>query len=165
MKKIALALALLLALPLLPKALRAEDTPAAAPAPAVVPAPAGAPAEEKKTDLELRMDKIGKAFRKLRKQVADPTQNESSLDLLKTMQDAAKEAVTFTPEKAADLHADQRAKFTDDFKAGIQDLQGRFAKLQAALEAGKNDDAQAIVKDLVDFEKKEHKEFKKDKPQ
>jgi soluble cytochrome b562 len=165
MKKIALALALLLALPLLPKALRAEDTPAAAPAPAVVPAPAGAPAEEKKTDLELRMDKVGKAFRKLRKQVADPAQNASSLELLKAMQDAAKEAVTFTPAKAADLPEDQRAKFTEDFKAGIQELQDRFAKLQAALEAGKNDDAQAIVKDLSDFEKKEHKEFKKDKPQ
>jgi soluble cytochrome b562 len=162
MKKIALYLALPLALPLLPKALRADDTPPAAPAPAVAPA---APAEEKKTDLEMRMDKVGKAFRKLRKQVADPTQNASSLDLLKTMQEAAKEAAAFTPEKAADLPEDQRAKFTEDFKAGLQDLQDRFAKLQAALEAGKNDDAQAIVKDLVDFEKKEHKEFKKDKPQ
>jgi soluble cytochrome b562 len=162
MKKFVLALALPVALPLLPAALRADETPPPAAAPA---AQAGAPSEEKKTDLEVRMDKIGKAFRKLRKQVADPAQNASSLDLVKTMQDAAKEAPTFTPEKAADLPEDQRAKFTDDFKAGIQDLQDRLAKLQAALEAGKNDDAQALVKDLVDFEKKEHKEFKKDKPQ
>jgi soluble cytochrome b562 len=149
----------LVAFSILTPILSAEDTPAA---PAAAAAPA-APDSEKKTDLEMRMDRIGKAFRKLRKQVADPAQNASSLELLATMQAAAKEAIDYTPEKAQDIPADQRAKFEDDFKAGIKDLQDRLAKLQDALAAGKNDDAVKMVAEIADFEKKEHKEFRKPK--
>ncbi len=155
------ALAVLTAIPVLSPALFAADVPAAPPQ---ATAPAAAPAaheDEKKTDLEMRMDRIGKAFRQLRKQVADPAQNASSLELLSKMQAAAKEAVEFTPKKAEDIPADQRAKFEEDFKSGISNLQNLFAKLQGALTAGKNDDAVKIVGDIGDFEKKEHKEFRR----
>jgi soluble cytochrome b562 len=163
--KIRSTLALLPALLVLsPVISAAADTPAAPPPPTTAPAvPAAAPDTEKKTELEMRMDRIGKAFRKLKKQVADPAQNASSLDLLTKMEDAAKEAIDLTPEKAADLPEDQRAKFEDDFKAGIRGLQDIFAKLREALTAGKNDDAVKIVSDLGDYEKKEHKEFRKPK--
>lgn len=155
------ALAILTAIPVLSPALSAADGPAAPPQ---ATAPAAAPAaheDEKKTDLEMRMDRIGKAFRQLRKQVADPAQNASSLELLSKMQAAAKEAVEFTPKKAEDIPADQRAKFEEDFKSGISNLQDLFAKLQDALAAGKNDDAVKIVGDIGDFEKKQHKEFRR----
>ncbi len=154
--KIRLAFVWLLASSILSPVLSAADTPAA-------PASQPAPDSEKKTELEMRMDRIGKAFRKLKKQVADPTQNASSLELLATMQAAAKEAIDLTPEKAQDLPVDQRAKFEDDFKAGIKDLQDRFAKLQDALTASKNDEAVKMVAEIADFEKKEHKEFRKPK--
>jgi hypothetical protein len=153
---------LLLALPILTPALLADDTPAAAtPPPATAPAAAVPAPDEKKTDLELRMDRMGKAFRKLRKQVADPTQNASSLLLLTTMDDAAKEALDFTPAKAQDLPEDQRAKFEEDFKAGIKGMQDEFAKLRDALTAGRNDDAVKIVADIGNLEKKDHKEFRR----
>jgi soluble cytochrome b562 len=155
------ALALLTAIPVLTPALCAADGPAA---PAQAAAPAAAPAghdDEKKTDLEMRMGRIGKAFRQLRKQVADPAQNASSLELLARMQAAAKEAAEFTPKKAEDIPADQRAKFEEDFKAGISSLQDLFTKLQGALMAGKNEDAVKIVGDIGDFEKKQHKEFRR----
>ncbi|HTU01313.1 MAG TPA: cytochrome b562, partial [Candidatus Sulfotelmatobacter sp.] len=132
-------------------------------APPPQPAAPAAPAahDEKKTDLEMRMDRIGKAFRKLRKQVADPAQNASSLELLAAMQAAAKEAIEFTPAKAEDVPADQRAKFVEDFRSGIRDLEDKFAKLQDALAAGRNDDAAKKVGGIADFEKKEHKEFRR----
>jgi soluble cytochrome b562 len=149
--------------PVLLPVLAAEDAPAApAPAASAAPAAAAAPAqEEKKTELEQRMDRMGKAFRKLRKQVADPAQNASSLQLLSTMDDAIKEALDLTPEKAEDVPADQRAKFVDDYKAGIKGMQDEFAKLRAALTAGKNDDATKIVAEIFDQEKKDHKEFRR----
>jgi soluble cytochrome b562 len=136
----------------------ATQTPPAATAPAAAP---GAPDTEKKTDLDLRMDKVGKALRKLRKQVADPTQNAASLDLLATMQGALKEAADLTPEKAADVPADQRDKFIADYKAGLQGMQDEFTKLGDALTAGKNDDAAKIVADILALEKKDHKDFRK----
>jgi soluble cytochrome b562 len=157
-KTLARALALLLALTLVSASVLAADSPPPAPG-------TGAPAEEKKTDLETKMDKIGKAFRKLRKQVADPAQNASSLDLVATMLAGASDAATLTPAKAADLPEDQRAAFLEHYEDGIKDLQDRLTKLQSALQAGNNADAAAQVNDIFDFEKKEHKEFKKPKPE
>jgi Cytochrome b562 len=154
---------LLLSLPILSPAMLADDTPATPPPPTTAPAAAAAAAApaEKKTELELRMDRMGKAFRKLRKQVSDPTQNVSSLQLLSTMDDAAKEALDFTPAKAEDLPEDQRAKFEEDYKAGIRAMQDQFAKLRDALTAGKNDDAVKIVADMAALEKKDHKDFRR----
>jgi hypothetical protein len=164
--KIRPTFALLLALPIASPYLAFGQTPPPAPggsaAPSVVPAAPPAD-DEKKTDLEVRMDHMGRAFRKLKKQVTDPTQNAASLQLVATMQDAAKEALQFTPEKTADLPADQQAKFVEDFKAGIQGMQDEFTKLSDALTAGKNDDAVKIVAEIDALEKKDHKEFRKPK--
>jgi hypothetical protein len=160
--KIRPSLACLLALPILAPVLSFAQVPP--PTPAGSSTPAAAPADdEKKTDLEVRMDHMGRAYRKLKKQVADPTQNASSLQLVATMQTAAKEALEFTPAKAADLPADQQAKFEEDFKAGIQGMQDEFTKLSDALTANKNDDAVKIVADIDALEKKDHKEFRKPK--
>jgi nucleoside-triphosphatase THEP1 len=79
------------------------------------------------------------------------------------MQDAAKEAIDLTPAKAADIPEDQRAKFMDDFKAGIRGMQDEFTRLADALRAGKNEDAAKIVDEIGDLEKKDHKEFRKPK--
>lgn len=164
--KIRPSLALILAIPVLTPAWSFAQTPP--PAPGGSSAPAAAPAtppadDEKKTDLEVRMDHMGRAFRKLKKQVADPAQNASSLDLVGKMQQAAKEALDLTPEKTADLPADQQAKFIADFKAGMQGMQDEFSKLSDALTAGKNDDAVKIVAEIDALEKKDHKEFRKPK--
>jgi soluble cytochrome b562 len=150
-------LALILVLPVFAPALSRADTPPPAPAPG---APSQ-PSDDKDTDLEVRMKKMGKAFRQLRKQVADPAQNASSLDLVATILAASKEAADFTPQKADDIPADQRDKFIADYKAGIKALQDKLASLTDALTAGKNDEATKIVADIFDFEKKSHKDFKK----
>ena len=152
--KIRCAFVWLLALSILAPLASAADTP---------PPASGQPGpdNEKKTELEMRMDRVGKAFRKLKKQVSDSAQNASSLELVATMQAAAKEAVDLTPEKAQDLPEDQRPKFIEDYKAGIKGLMDRLDQLQAALTAGKNDEAAKIVAALGDYQKKEHKEFRK----
>jgi soluble cytochrome b562 len=107
------------------------------------------------------MDRVAKAFRKLRKQVSDPTQNASSLTLLATMQAALAEAVDLTPERAADVPADQKAKFIEGYKAGIKGMQDEFTKLGDALTAGKNDDAAKIVADIFALEKKDHGDYRR----
>ena len=143
----------------------ADDVPAPSSQPAAAVAapatPAAAPADEKKTDLDLRMDRVSKAFRKLRKQVSDPTQNAASLALLATMQTALAEAVDLTPQRASDVPADQKAKFIDDFKAGIKGMQDEFTKLGDALTAGNNDDAAKIIADMLALEKKDHGNFRR----
>jgi soluble cytochrome b562 len=152
-----------LALPFLSPTLSLAQA-AAGPAPAA-PNVAQAPAQDddKQTDLEKRMSRMARALRKLKKQVADPAHNSSSLQLVATMQAAAKEAIDLTPAKAADLPADQQAKFVDDYRAGMKGMQDEFAKLSDALTAGKNADAVKIVAEIDALEKKDHKEFRKPK--
>ncbi|HEY1793038.1 MAG TPA: cytochrome b562 [Opitutaceae bacterium] len=157
------SLALLLALPIVsPSFLLADDQPPPPSAPQVT-APQAAPAQkdEKKTDLEKRMDRVGRAVRKLKRQVADPAKNASSLELIATVQTALGEAVDFTPAKAQDIPEDQRPKFIDDFKAGIKGMQDEFTKLSDAITAGKNDDASKILAEILNLEKKDHHEFKR----
>jgi len=145
---------------------KADDAPAAPAATTTTTtttttAPVAAPDDDKKTELEMRMDRAGKAFRKLRKQVADPAQNASSLDLASKMLAAFKEAEDLTPEKAMDLPEADRPKFVADYKTGIQAMEDEVSKLSDALTAGKNDVAASIVADMLAMEKKDHKEFKK----
>jgi soluble cytochrome b562 len=159
--KIRPSLAWLIAFPIMSTVASAADTPAAPPPASASAAAPTAPGTEKKTELEMRMDRMGKAFRKLKKMVGDPAQNAASLELLSTMEAAAKEAIELTPAKAEDIPEDQRSKFVADFQNGIKSLQEKFAQLRDALAAGRNDDAVKLVDDIGAFEKKEHKEFRR----
>jgi soluble cytochrome b562 len=142
---------LLLTLVLAVPSIRA-DAPAAAPA---------APKEEKKTELEVRMEKIGKAAKALKKQIQDPAQNASSLELVAAIRAAAGEALTLTPAKAADLPEADRPKFTADFRAGLKEFIAGVDKLSAALKANDNAAAGALFKHLIDLEHKDHKQFRR----
>ena len=146
-----LLFALLSAVP----ALRAQNAPQAS------PAKSEPKKEEEKTDLEKTMDKMNKAFRALRKQVADATKNDSSLTLVATIRTAAEAASKLIPEKAQDLPEADRPDFVARYRAGIKDLVAGLDKLEADLKAHNNTAAVADVKSIGSTERKNHKEFKR----
>jgi soluble cytochrome b562 len=111
--------------------------------------------------MEGKMDTMGGAFRKLKRQVADATKNAESLQLLATIQTAANEAAKLIPAKAADLPAADRAKFEADYQAGMKKLIDGFGKLEVALKADKNDEAAKLVGEIGALQKAGHKEFKR----
>src|ERR1022692_2137118 len=79
--KICPALAWLAAFPILSPAASASDVPASPP-PATAPsASTAAPGSEKKTELEMRMDRMGKAFRNLKKQDGYTAHHPAALEL------------------------------------------------------------------------------------
>jgi cytochrome c556 len=140
--------------------MRAQD--AATPAPATPPDTGTAPAPKPpKTALAKDMDKINKAFRALRKQIADSTQNDSSLDLLATIHDAAVAAGKETPAKAADLADADQAKFMSDYQAKNQEFVDAVDKVTADLKGGDNATAATDLKQLGALERSDHKEFRK----
>jgi cytochrome c556 len=147
-----LSLALILCCP----ALRAQD--AAAPAPSDA---AAAPAKPKKTELAKDMDKISKAFRQLRKQISDASQNDASLTLLATIHDAATAASKETPAWTAEQPAADQAKFVSDFQSKIQDFITAVDKVTADLKGGDNATAATDLKQLGALERDDHKEFRK----
>lgn len=137
---------------------RAQDTPPAAPPPGAMPH--GKP-ESEKTALEKDMDKIGRSARALRKQVSDSSKNDSSLELVAAIHDAAEAALKETPAKAQDLPEADRARFVADYQAGMKAFIADVEKLQGDLKAGDNPGAAQDFKQLFSDEKKGHKQFRR----
>jgi soluble cytochrome b562 len=113
------------------------------------------------TDIEKAMHQIGKAYRQLRKQVADPAQNASSLELAATIRAGAVAAQKHVPLKAQDVAEADRAAFVDDFRRKMGEFIDTVDQLEGALQAGRNDEAVRLTKDLEELQKKDHKEFRR----
>lgn len=116
---------------------------------------------QEETELEQKMDVMGGAWRKLKRQVGDATKNADSLQLLAAIRAAAEEAAKLTPVRVADVPASARAGFLADYQAGMKKLLAAFEKLEAALRADKNDDAAKLVAEIGAMQKAGHKEFKR----
>jgi soluble cytochrome b562 len=157
MKSPTLISTLLLALTFAGPLVRAQDS--GAPAPAA--APAAAPDSEEKTDLDKKMDIIGKAMRKLKAMVKDPASNTDSLALVAQIHDAATAALDMTPAKEKDLPDADQAKFHADYQAGMKDFISQVDQLSAALTANDNDTAAKLFAQLGQTERKDHKQFRK----
>jgi len=117
------------------------------------------PKEE--TELEGKMEKMGKAWKQLKRQVKDVSKNAESLELVATIRAASEEASKLTPAMAADIPAADRAKFVADYQAGVKKLIGALGQLETALKADKNDEAVKLVADIGALQKAGHKEFKR----
>ena len=144
---------------------RADDGPPPPPPPG--DAPAHGPGDhhhEPETELGKKMETMGHAFKKLRKQIGDASQNASSLELVATARKAAEESLNLKPEKAATLPEAERPKFIADYQDGIKQLIAKFDDLSAALKANNNEEAGKIFKDIGSFQRKEHHEFQKEHP-
>lgn len=123
------------------------------------------PADKKSTELESKMEKMNGAWRKLRRQIADPAMNASSLELLAKVRAAAAGAEKLTPIKAADVPEADRAKFQADYAAGMKKLDGLFGELEAALKAGNNEEANKLFNNINDFQRESHKAFRRPPPE
>jgi hypothetical protein len=133
---------------------------AAAPAPAA-PADASAAPKPEKTPLAKDMDKINRAFRKLRTQISDATKNDSTLTLLATIHDSAQAASKETPAKSADLPDADQAKFNADYQSKMQDFITAVDKVTADIKGGDNATAAIDLKALAGLERDDHKQFRK----
>ena len=140
-------------------AIRAEETPNA-------PKAAETTKTEKPkggaTELEEHMEELGKAFRRLNRQLKDATKNEDSLALIATIRKHAEASVNLEPQKKAEIPADKQAKFIADYQAKMKSFLANLAKLESALKAGDNDQAQTLVRTLKQDQKEGHTEFKID---
>ena len=119
---------------------------------------------EDQTELGEHMEKVGGAFRRLNKQVADPAKNEDSLKQVHIIRTNAEAVLNLKPEKMADIPEADRAAFLAKYQEQMKKFIGDVEKLEAALKAGKNDEATVLVKKTMKQDMDEgHKEFRKKK--
>ena len=147
-----LALALTLFFPVA-AVVRADEKPAA---------PDGKPAQkEEETELGKTMEKLNGAWRKLRKQVADPASNASSLELVATVKVQTEKALTLQPDKAKDIPEADRAKYIQGYQDKMKEFMAKLEKLNAAFKANDNTAAAALLKELGTLQREGHKEYKR----
>lgn len=136
---------------------------ALSPAPFVA-AQENAAAKKDHTPLEERMEKINSAWRRLRRQVEDPAQNASSLELVARIREAAKGTEKMKPAKLEEVPEAERAKFLAEYRASLKKFAGQLDALEAALKGNRNAEAQQVIVAIGDHQKASHKAFRKPPP-
>ena len=100
------------------------------------------------------------AFRKLRRQVADPAQNEASLALVVRLRKACVEAAKLVPIKIERMSAAEQPEAKRVFTEKMQELIATVDELSTALKAGNNPAAVKVLEELHLQEEAGHKKFR-----
>ena len=119
-------------------------------------------ADEPETELGGKMEKIGGAFRALRRQISDAAKNADSLTRVETIRQNAEAALKLEPALKTAKPAGEQQKFVDDYRADMKKFIELCGKLEAALKANNNDEAAKLVGAMGDANKAGHKSYKKD---
>ena len=130
----------------------------------VVASSASAQSEEPKTELGKKMSTINTAFKAVGRQIEDPTKNASTLEQIGIIETNAKAALALEPEKKGQIPAGDQAKFVADYQAGMKKMLATVDKLKAAVKAGKNTEALAIIDEMKGVQRDSHREFRIRKP-
>lgn len=120
---------------------------------------ADAAKEKEKTPLGRHMSAMGKNLRVLKRQVADPAKNASSIELVSAMKKEAAESKKLVPEKAEEIPAGEREKWLADYREQITELENTFGQIEKALRADRNDEAKTLVEKLGSMRREGHEKF------
>jgi soluble cytochrome b562 len=121
----------------------------------------GGKAKAPETELGQTMEQLNGAWRKLRRQAADPASNASSLELVAIIKAGGEKALTLQPARVEDVPAADREKFVQDYRNGLQGFLAQVGKLEEALQAGDNPAAVELIQKIGALQKEAHKEFKR----
>ncbi|MFZ9839400.1 MAG: cytochrome b562 [Opitutaceae bacterium] len=114
------------------------------------------------TELGAKMEKMGGAFRALRRQISDASKNADSLAKLAVIRQNAEAATKLDPAMTKDIPAAKQKEFVARYQAEMKKFLDLVGKVEAALKANNNAEAAKLVSQLADAQKAGHKEFKKE---
>lgn len=114
------------------------------------------------TPLAKEMKTIGKSLRTLKRQIDDASKKDDNLALIATAKKGIAASLELEPAKTKDVPAGEKAAYLDKYKAQMKDVVKTFDDLEAAVKAGKTDDAKKIFEKLSDEKEKGHKDFNPD---
>ena len=122
----------------------------------------GATAFGEDSPMEKEMSAMNKAYKALKKTVADPASKDANLKLIADIKKTTETSAKMEPKTTADQPAAGKAAYLEKFKAQMADFAKEVATLEAAVTAGNTAAAEASFAKLNDLKKKGHEDFKKD---
>lgn len=117
---------------------------------------------EEDTPLAKEMKVVNKNLRTLKRQVEDASKKDENLALIAAAKKSIDAALKLEPEKTKDVPAGEKAAYLQKYKAQMGDLGKTFDELDAAVKAGKVDDAKKLFEKLSEEKEKGHKDFAPD---
>ncbi|MFZ4775865.1 MAG: cytochrome b562 [Terrimicrobiaceae bacterium] len=115
--------------------------------------------------LERSMSTMNASLRALKRQVPDPAQNASALELIEKMKKAAVASRDESPAMLNEIPEADRAKFLSSYKDAMTDLIGQIDELNLAVKENRTKDAVKLLDELKETKREGHSQFinKKDK--
>ena len=113
-----------------------------------------------KTPLAKEMSAMNKAWRQIKKQAGDASQNAETVKLLDQVIENCEAAVDMIPVRSEEVSEDKRTAYIEAYKKEIKELTQQYESLRSLFEAGENEEAQGMIKKTDDLKKEGHKEFK-----
>ena len=111
------------------------------------------------TELAKQMEVIDEAVKKLRRTLRKAESNKDSLELIDKVEKAATKSKDLVPALAAKKPEADRAKFVENYKKDMDAFIKSVGEMKAAVEAGQNDKAQEVYKNLKTQEDKGHEKY------
>ncbi|NBT48112.1 MAG: hypothetical protein EBT07_09920 [Actinobacteria bacterium] len=112
--------------------------------------------------LETKMNQMRRSFRELKKAMSAPVEADKQKYLswvadLKSASDASK---TMEPEKTSHVPADQKTAFLEGYRNKMDELTDEIDSLGKAIEAGKWDEAKALVAQINQVQREGHQKYR-----
>lgn len=112
------------------------------------------------TALEDQMSDMNKAWRSVRRQIKDPSKNDSTLEYVAKVKKAAQKSVDMTPILAKEMSGAEKKNFMAGYQKAMKNTVALIGDLEAALKAGDNSKAEEIVGKINDARKHGHEKYK-----
>lgn len=108
------------------------------------------------------MEKMGGAFRALRRQISDASKNADSLARIQAICQNAEASLQLEPAMKKEKPAAEQTKFVENYRAEMKKFIDLCGKVEAALKASNNPEAAKLCGEMGDAQKAGHKQYKKD---
>jgi len=112
--------------------------------------------------LEAKMTQMRKSFRELKKAMTAPVEADKQkyLSWVADLKSASEASKSMEPEKASYIPADQKTAFLEGYRNKMDELADEIDSLGKAIEAGKWDEAKALVAQINQVQREGHQKYR-----
>jgi len=114
------------------------------------------------SQLEKKMNQMRQSFRELKKAMASPVEldKQKYLSWVADLKTAAEASKILEPEKTSNIPSEQKTAFLEGYRRKMDELTEEIDSLGKAIEAGKWEEAKALVGQINQVQREGHQKYR-----
>ena len=114
------------------------------------------------SQLEKKMNQMRQSFRELKKAMASPVEldKQKYLSWVADLKTAAEASKILEPEKTSNIPSEQKTAFLEGYRRKMDKLTDEIDSLGKAIEAGKWEEAKALVGQINQVQREGHQKYR-----